>query len=467
MRSFGFIVAVAGLSGCQGVSLGGAGAGGSSSSTVAASGSGGMSASSSSSASNSVASSTGVGGGGPAPGSLDPSYGAAGVRIIAPSPGKPSIATSVAVMSNGDAIIGGFNWNSTDLVMDRITVVRLDPSGTPVAAFGNGGILDTTVRGLYRVRVASNGDGIVLASTLATGTARPVTMKLQGNGKADTFFGMMGTVFGNYMSVGYDAVGLGAGNPVITVGAYYDAADASNHVLVTSHTFDGAANSAFGAAGSYTGATKTVGNAVVRQGDGKLIVAGSKKGMYYDTFLLRLGADGTPDPQFGTTGTTVFSADPADDAASALAVAADGSIIVAGYATPPAAGGASRIMLARFDKKGAIDTTFGAGGVVVSDVKTLNSASAAAIAIDGMGRILVAGRASDTMTERAVVARYLPNGQPDASFGKAGLVTAFGAPVGTREALEGIALQSDGKILVAGYRGEKNAEEIIVARLLP
>jgi uncharacterized delta-60 repeat protein len=165
-------------------------------------------------------------------------------------------------------------------------------------------------------------------------------------------------------------------------------------------------------------------------------------------------AVGDLDPSFGGTGkvTTDFGG---ADVASAVAVQADGKIVAAGQTN---AGSNSTFALARYHADGSLDAGFGAGGVVTTDLGATDQAFAVVVQPDG--KILAAGRRGSDVG----LARYNPDGNLDPGFGTAGKVTTnFG---GTELALA-VALQPDGKIVVAGRSNASGNFDFLVARFTP
>ena len=153
--------------------------------------------------------------------------------------------------------------------------------------------------------------------------------------------------------------------------------------------------------GVYTG-LKSV-DAAVYQTDGKLLLVG-RAGDHGFTFL-RLTADGSRDPSFGSNGrvSVRFPGSVLDDEPAALAIQPNGKIVAAGFFA--SADGAD-FAVVRLLKSGALDTTFGAGGRVTHPlVAATDTATAVAILADG--DILAAGYA-----ERP----GLPNLQTDMAF---------------------------------------------------
>ena len=111
--------------------------------------------------------------------------------------------------------------------------------------------------------------------------------------------------------------------------------------------------------------------------------------------------------------------------------------------------GSSRALL-RYTKDGALDSTFGSGGIVVSDPAT--DAKWAAVAVQSDGKIVVAE--SRGTTNQVGAARFNMDGAPDSSFGVGGeaLVSLPPPSGGSIAVAPAIAIQPDGKILVGGSR---------------
>jgi uncharacterized delta-60 repeat protein len=154
---------------------------------------------------------------------------------------------------------------------------------------------------------------------------------------------------------------------------------------------------------------------------------------------------GDLDPSFSRDGRVLTDIVGGDDTATAVAIQPDGRIVAAGFSTPR--GGARRFALARYDPDGTRDLSFGSQGIVTTRLGDQSTAEAVAIQPDG--KIVVAGLANHP--ERGwdfAVARYEPDGTLDDSFdGDGRLTTDFDdGPDGA----SALAMQPDGRILVAG-----------------
>lgn len=152
------------------------------------------------------------------------------------------------------------------------------------------------------------------------------------------------------------------------------------------------------------------------------------------------------DPTFSSDGRVVTDLSSQSlDFAWDVAVQADGKIVAVGQVTPDSST-PSDFAIVRYNSDGTLDTTFGDGGIVAIDFGSGEDV-AKGVVIQPDAKILVAGRA-DVGGMQFAVARLESDGSLDATFGGDGRVTTdFGAGV---DLGEGIALQDDGKIVVAG-----------------
>src|SRR5215831_5905580 len=108
---------------------------------------------------------------------------------------------------------------------------------------------------------------------------------------------------------------------------------------------------------------------------------------------------------------------------------------------------------------GELDTTFGNKGIVITDDGLLDSANAIAIQTDG--KILVAGASIGTLGSDFALVRYDTHGQLDPSFGVGGkVITDFGGD----EVANSVAIQADGRIVVVGTRTRAGSSDFAMAR---
>lgn len=224
----------------------------------------------------------------------------------------------------------------------------------------------------------------------------------------------------------------------------------------------GGLDPSFGAGGrvvdNYGGSSDSV-NALVVQPDGKILAAGQALydyGNYNGSFafaLSRFNRDGRPDLSFGDRGGIGTFIPGGDAFAQAVALQPNGKIVAAGW---------SRALLTfaliRKNAIGVLDPSFGNGGILLTQLRGADVANAVAIQPDG--KIVVAGWASPSWGADAdfALARYNPDGSYDTAFGDQGKVlTDFG---GSDDLLNGMALAPDGKIVAVGFTSDKKSWEV-------
>lgn len=186
------------------------------------------------------------------------------------------------------------------------------------------------------------------------------------------------------------------------------------------------------------------------QADGKLVAVGytfNTAASSWDFLVMRYGADGVLDPSFGDDGIVTTQAGPgtASDFALQLALQEDGKIVVAGYTL---SGGVYVFAAARYNPDGSLDPAFDGDGIVMTPLGT-SHAYAQAIALQADGKILLGGQATSPggNADFAVV-RYNPDGSLDTSFGGSGSVRT---PVGVgTDSIRALLVQPDGRIAAAG-----------------
>ncbi len=186
--------------------------------------------------------------------------------------------------------------------------------------------------------------------------------------------------------------------------------------------------------------------AVALQADGKILLAGNcAVGAFSYFCAVRLNADGTGDSQFSATGASGDGKVLTDvrGAAAAIALQADGKVLLGG------AQGQTLCVL-RLNANGTKDSGFGNNGAACVDV-TFNavgaSATVSSLAIQSDGKVVIAGYCR-TSIDLFCIARFDGNGVLDKSFLQyGGNVLSVGNSNGNAYAL---ALQTDGKIIMAG-----------------
>ncbi len=192
---------------------------------------------------------------------------------------------------------------------------------------------------------------------------------------------------------------------------------------------------------------------VAIQADGKIVAAGSSSG---DFALARFNADGSLDTSFDGDGKVTTAILSGDDVANSVAIQADGKIVAAGSSHN---GSDYDFALARFNIDGSLDTSFDGDGIVTTSIMS-SSDFALSVAIQADGKIVAAG---DSSGDFALV-RYNPDGSLDNTFDGDGKVTTDF--LNGNDFARSVAIQSDGKIVAAGscWTGPAHGDDFAVAR---
>ncbi|MFZ1686001.1 MAG: T9SS type A sorting domain-containing protein [Flavobacteriales bacterium] len=200
---------------------------------------------------------------------------------------------------------------------------------------------------------------------------------------------------------------------------------------------------------------------VALQPDGKIVAAGYyQTGADIDYLVARFHANGAPDTTFGVAGFATAALGAEDDIITSMVIQPDGKILVAGWSQSQN-DAESDFSLARFDSTGVLDPTFSGDGKLVSNFWFRNTLTDMLLIPDG--RIVVTGyNEYGVLTRDLLTARYMPDGTLDNSFGNGGSVVTDVSP--DDEEAAAIALQPDGKILVAGWDRHYSVGRMLLVR---
>jgi uncharacterized delta-60 repeat protein len=386
---------------------------------------------------------------GTGPGDLDLAFNAMG-QVTTPVGSGGDFGNSVAVQNDGKIVVAGYaNIGGNE----DFALVRYNHDGTLDSSFGTRGKVTTSVGSSYDIgnSVAMQSDGKIVAAGYANigGNEDFALVRYNHDGTLDSSFGTGGKVttpVGSGEDIGNSLVLQNDGKIVLAGRAH----NGSNRdFALVRYNNDGTLDSSFGAGGKVTtpvGSGDDYGNTVALQADGKIVVAGyARVGSTDDFALARYNADGTLDSTFGTAGKVTTPIGAGGDQANSVALQSDGKIIAVGTASN---GSDSDIALVCYNTDGTLDSNFGPGGKVVTPIGSSNDIGNSVV-VQSNGKIVVAGDAYNGSNSDIALARYNTDGTLDISFSFDGKVTT---PVGSSYAVgNSVALQSDGKIVVAGY----------------
>jgi len=273
-------------------------------------------------------------------------------------------------------------------------------------------------------------------------------------GDLDSTFGMAGVVSADFAN-GYDegrCVVVQGDGKILVAGSSNQNMGTFDDFAVARFNADGTPDASFGAGGKVVtdgAVNQDIAYGMALQTDGKIVVVGgSAAGSYYDFGIFRYNSDGTLDTTFGTGGKVLTDFGGYSDYARGVVVQSDGKIVVAGYSEDAAE--FRSFALARYNVNGTLDTAFGTGGKATTAFS--DTAKGLGVVLQSDGKIVLAGQTGGGPPSYNpadfALARYNNNGTPDTSFGTGGkAVTDFGGD----DSGSSVALQSDGKIVVAGH----------------
>jgi uncharacterized delta-60 repeat protein len=378
---------------------------------------------------------------------------------------------AMVIQSDGKIIVAGY----TEVSDFDFAVIRYNSDGTLDYTFGTEGKVITDFSNFnnsddraYAITIQSDGK-IVVAGRADQGTCSFALARYNTNGTLDNTFGSGGKVTTSIgTGTNYDeafAIDLQADGKIVASG-YTKSGGSYKKFVSVRYNINGSIDNTFGTSGiviSSLGASNDIIHALKIQSDGKIIVAGSSTQTYGDNIaIVRYNTNGSFDNTFGTNGIKLINAGPYPYShqcrAYALDIQTDGKIVVAGMDH-------SQFAAVRCNSDGSLDNSFGTGGQVVTQVSDANHGNEAyAVKIQSDGKIILVGYSkfgSLYMSDIALV-RYNADGTIDNSFGTNGIIVT---PVSTyADGANSVAIQSDGRIVIAGYTLGPNNYDIVLVR---
>lgn len=400
------------------------------------------------------------------PGDVDISFGG-GDGIVTTNVGDLfSYAHTVLLQEDGKIVVVG-EATSDPYISGTIVLARYASDGTIDPFFGNGGILTTTMPShSWEDEAVLQGDGKIVVIGGAADTNSFVLVRYTNNGDLDPTFGNSGVVTTTVDGLSADypytkSLSLQADGKIVA------SIDTLAGVIVARYTVDGNPDATFGNGGIVTtalGDNETSSSNVVIQGDDKIVVRAGGT-------LVRYNSDGSLDGTFGNGGIASTTIDNVSMYfAEDLAIQEDGKLVVCGIAFPvsppgePAVG--SKALLFRYNSDGTLDTTFGVDGIVIGSVSDLVEPYSISMQQDGkivvVGVVGIANQGDPNgIYDFSAIARYSSDGVLDPTFGNNGIMKTL---IGPGSWSDGVVIQGDGKIVVAGVGSTSTKQDIALVR---
>jgi uncharacterized delta-60 repeat protein len=371
-------------------------------------------------------------------------------------------ARSVAIQSDGKIVVAGSSFGSG---IHDFALARYNSNGSLDTTFDGDGKVTTDFGGgdsASSVAIQSDGKIVVAGYSFNGRNVDFALARYNSNGSLDPAFGSNGKVTTDFGSDDTaSSVTIQSDGKIVVAGSSRKTGNSPDDFALARYNSNGILDTTFDGDGKVTtdfGSDDTASSLAI-QSDGKIVVAGQSLGsIQYDFALARYNSNGSLDTTFGSDGkvTTDFSGD--FDGAYSVAIQSDGKIVVAGGSTNSSV---HNFALARYDSNGGLDTTFDGDGKVTTDFGG-DDEGAFSVAIQSDGKIVVAGHSGNIDSSDFALSRYDSNGGLDTTFDGDGKVTTdFGTGF---DRAYGVAIQSDGKIVVAGDTNGNSSTDFALSR---
>jgi uncharacterized delta-60 repeat protein len=386
-----------------------------------------------------------------ADGDLDTTFGVAG-KVTSDFLTPEDSANAIAIQSDGKIVAGGQAGQPCNFIACRgpvFALARYNKDGSPDTTFGAAGKVTSEDWPEYITALAIQSDGKIVAAGQNETHLDPyygILARYNSDGSLDAAFGVAGRAW-SWSSVFYEAIAIQADGKIVGAGRVYIGGAVHGFALAR-HNSDGSLDATFGRNGivttEFTGYVHAYAWALVIQSDGKIVAAGAALTANHqsDFALARYNSDGSLDATFGLEGKTTTDLSPRDNASS-VAIQSDGKIVAA----EGIAENYSFRSWNSFSWRDFVDGDFALARYnndgSLDDTfgiggKVTTNVSASGLAIQSDGKIVVAGGGA--------LVRYNGNGALDATFG-------LGGRASTDFQNNALAVQSDGKIVAAGTSG--------------
>jgi len=401
-------------------------------------------------------------------GSLDLTFDTDGIVTTSISFNSPNTdqANAIAIQSDGKILVAGYSFFSAN--NNDFSVVRYNADGSLDNTFDSDGKVTTTFgvgTNDQATAIAIQSDGKILVAGYSNqgGNFDFAVVRYNANGSLDNTFdtdGKVTTVIGadhDYVR----GIAIQSDGKIVVVGDYYVGINNDDIALVR-YNANGSLDNTFDSDGKVTtimGSDLDGAKSIELQSDGKIVVGGfSVVGGNQDFAVLRFNANGSLDLTFDTDGMAITPIGTGDDSGNSIAIQSDGKILLVGES---AVGSNENFGAIRYNTNGSLDLTFDTDGKVTTAFGSAND-KANSVALLSDGKIVMVGNSNNGSNNDFAVARYNSNGSLDLSFDTDGKVTtAIGA--GADVATSG-AIQSDNKIVVAGYSHNGSNNDFAVVR---
>lgn len=360
------------------------------------------------------------------------------------------VANAMAIQSDKKIVLAGYSYIGSN---EDFSLARYNSDGSLDTSFDTDGKVTTAIGSnadvIRSVAIQSDGKIVVVGHTYDGSQFDFALARYNSNGSLDTTFNTTGKITTPIGPANNSAFSMAIQGDGKIIAAGFANNGSNDDFALARYNSDGSLDTSFDSDGQVTTAMGPGNDAIrsiVIQSDGKILAVGNaSNGTNFDFAIARYNANGSLDTSFDTDGKLLTPIGSGADYAMSVAIQSDGKIVAAGYSYN---GADNDFALARYSSNGSLDTTFNTTGKITTPIGSANN-SGFSMAIQSDGKIVVAGFSYNGSNDDFALARYNSDGSLDTSFDSDGKYTAeFGSG---NDVANVVAVQSDGKIVTAGY----------------
>lgn len=365
---------------------------------------------------------------------------------------------AVAIQSDQKLVVAGFTYVGTD---SDFAICRYNTDGSLDASFGTGGKVTVDFMGqadeASSVLIQADGKIVVGGKTFDGTDEDFALIRLNTNGTMDNTFGGMGYMVTNFFGGDESITGLAlqADQKIVACGNIFNG---TKDFAVARYTTAGLLDITFDGDGKVTtdfAGSNEVCHGIALQPDGKIVLTGATYvGANSDFGLIRYNTDGSLDIGFDGDGKVITDIANDHDSGIDLVVKDGTKLVVVGNSV--VAVDKTSFAILQYNLDGTLDNTFSTDGIFVTGVETYTGVgytdeTAHKVAVQSDGKLVVGGYSHFNYTNyNFALVRVNADGSLDTSFDFDGQLTTNFSGTST-DVIQDLAIQSDGKIVAAGY----------------
>lgn len=344
-------------------------------------------------------------------GSIDSTFAENGIYHYI-NPAATDLGYGIQVLDDGKILASGAHGTSN--ANPEMLLIKLNPDGTPDETFGNNGIVIQPIGTSedYAFCFSLTAEGKIIAGGISYlpgyNYQRNVVCRFNANGSLDSTFADNGVFLWNDNMTHNDILDVAVTEEGDILACGMSAPAGTDRLSIYKILEDGSAlDSTFATNGELLAPFQGKAYGIIIHSNGNILIAGNNTNVNgSDLLVLAYRQDGSPNLDFGQDGIFIIDAN-INDYASALIEQPDGKVIAVGssggafLSLPP--GGFFSV---RMDAMGNLDTSWGGTGYVTTAMSTGIGSRALDVALQADGKVVLAGAWANDQGNDMMVIRY-------------------------------------------------------------